>query len=296
MSSAHQAHQRLDLWPYEEARKLAERVGNYEPQRPAIFQSGFGPSGLPHLGTMCEILRPSYVRHAFAVLDNIHATRLIVFIDDMDGLRKVPENIPNREAIAPYLGQPVSRIPDPFGQCHDSFASHMVALLGTFLEPVEVEYELLRSSEMYASGRFDHGLRLIIAKHREITAIVAPTLREENRAGWSPIMPLCPQCGQINSTLVTAYHPERATVELSCQRNFGGAHGCGFIGEQSILGGLAKVQWKVDWALRWYVLNVDYELYGKDLIDSARLSGQILRLLGGRPPLGFPFEMYLDEE
>src|SRR5215470_6822501 len=296
MSSAPQAPLRLDLWPYEEARKLAERVRAYAPQRPAIFQSGFGPSGLPHLGTMGEILRPSYVRHAFEVLGDAHSTRLIVFIDDMDGLRKVPENIPNREATASYLGQPVSRIPDPFGRCHDSFASHMVALLRTFLEPVEVDYELLRSSEMYASGRFDDGLRLILAKHREIAAIVTPTLREENRAGWSPIMPLCPRCGQINSTLVTAYHPERATVEFSCQRSFGGAHGCGCSGEQSILGGLAKVQWKVDWALRWYVLNVDYELYGKDLIDSARLSGQILRLLGGRPPLGFPFEMYLDEE
>jgi lysyl-tRNA synthetase, class I len=169
-------------------------------------------------------------------------------------------------------------------------------LLATFLEPVEVEYELLRSSEMYTSGRFDPGLRLILAKYREIIAIIIPTLREENRAGWSPIMPLCPRCGQINSTLVSAYHPERATVEFSCQRVLAGAHGCGFVGEQSILGGLAKVQWKVDWALRWYVLHIDYELYGKDLIDSARLSGQILRLLGGRPPLGFPFEMYLDEE
>src|SRR6516225_3664985 len=296
MSSAPQVPPRLDLWPYEEARKLAERIRNYEPRRPAIFQSGFGPAGVPHLGTMCEILRPSYVKHAFELLGDVHPTQLIVFTDDMDGLRKVPENIPNREATAPYLGQPVSRVPDPFGRCHDSFASHMVALLRTFLEPVEVDYELLRSSEMYASGRFDDGLRLILAKHREIAAIVTPTLREENRAGWSPILPLCPRCGQINSTLVTAYHPERATVEFSCQRSFGGAHGCGFIGEQSVLGGLAKVQWKVDWALRWYVLDVDYELYGKDLIDSARLSGQILRLLGGKPPLGFPFEMYLDEE
>lgn len=286
----------MDLWPYEEARKLADRVRNYEPQRPAIFESGFGPSGLPHLGTMCEVLRPSYVRHAFELLGDIHPSRLIVFIDDMDGLRKVPENIPNRETITPYLGQPVSRIPDPLGNCHNSFASHMVALLRTFLEPVEVAYELLRSSEMYASGRFDQGLRRIITKHQEVTAIVTPTLREENRAGWSPIMPLCPQCGQINSTLVTAYHPERAAVEFSCQRSFGGAHGCGYVGEQSILGGRAKVQWKVDWALRWYVLNVDYELYGKDLIDSARLSGQILRILGGKPPLGFPFEMYLDEQ
>jgi lysyl-tRNA synthetase, class I len=296
MTSSFQADSRLDLWPYEEARKLAERVRAYAPQRPAIFQSGFGPSGLPHLGTMGEILRPSYVKHAFEVLGDVHPARLIVFIDDMDGLRKVPENVPNREMLAPSLGQPVSRIADPFGDGHDSFASHMVALLGMFLKPVEVEYELLRSSETYGSGRFDSGLRMIIAKHQEITDIVLPTLREENRTRWSPIMPLCPQCGQINSTVVTAYHPEHATVGFSCQRSFGGAHGCGFIGEQSILGGLAKVQWKVDWALRWYVLDVDYELYGKDLIDSARLSGQILRLLGGRPPLGFPFEMYLDEE
>ncbi|HKV56033.1 MAG TPA: lysine--tRNA ligase [Candidatus Binataceae bacterium] len=296
MASAPQARPELDLWPYQEARKLTERVRANEPGRPVIFQSGFGPSGLPHLGTMGEILRPSYVRHAFAVLGDPHPSRLIVFIDDMDGLRKVPESIPNRESTGFYLGQPVSRIPDPFGDCHDSFASHMIALLRGFLEPVEVEYELLRSSEMYRSGRFEQGLKLIIEKHREIMALIAPTLREENRAGWSPIMPLCPQCGQINSTLVTAYHPDRASVEFSCERSFGGAHGCGFRGEQSILGGLAKVQWKVDWALRWYVLDVDYELYGKDLIDSARLSGQILRLMGKRPPLGFAFEMYLDEE
>ena len=296
MASAPQNETRLDLWPYEEARKLAERVRSYEPSRPVVFESGFGPSGLPHLGTMGEVLRPSYVEHAFRAIGDPHDVRFVVFIDDMDGLRKVPESIPNREATAAYLGQPVSRIPDPFGDCHDSFASHMVGLLGTFLAPVEVRYELMRSSEMYARGGFDEALRLIVAKHQEIIAIVAPTLREENRAGWSPVMPLCPQCGQINSTLVTAYHPERATVEFSCERSFGGSHGCGFKGEQTVLGGKAKVQWKVDWALRWLVLKVDYELYGKDLIDSARLSAQIVKILGGRPPLGFPFEMYLDEE
>jgi lysyl-tRNA synthetase class 1 len=296
MASAPKTPTALDLWPYEEARKLGDRVRDYTQDRPVVFESGFGPSGLPHLGTMGEVLRPSYVRHAFEVLGYQRPSRFVVFIDDMDGLRKVPESIPNREVTARYLGQPVSRIPDPFGECHESFAAHMIALLGTFLAPVEVEYELLRSSEMYASGRFDDALRLILAKHREIIAIVTPTLREENRAGWSPVMPLCPQCGQINSTLVTAYHPERATVEFSCERSFGGAHGCGFRGEQTILGGHAKVQWKVDWALRWYALAVDYELYGKDLIDSARLSSQILRLLGGQPPIGFPFEMYLDEE
>ena len=296
MASAPQTSNELDLWPYEEARRLAERVGGYEPGRAAVFQSGFGPSGRPHLGTMGEVLRPAYVRHAFALLWPERPQRFVVFIDDMDGLRKVPENIPDREAVNAYLGKPVARIPDPFGDCHDSFASHMIALLGSFLAPVDVEYELMRSSVMYGSGAFDEALKLVLAKHQEIIRIVAPTLREENRAGWSPVMPLCPACGQVNSTLVTAYHPEHGAVEFSCERNFGGAQGCGFRGEQSILGGRAKVQWKVDWALRWYVLKVDYELYGKDLIDSARLSGQIVKLLGGRPPLGFAFEMYLDED
>jgi lysyl-tRNA synthetase, class I len=286
----------LSLWPYEEARRLAERVASYEPSRPVVYQSGFGPSGLPHLGTMGEVLRPSYVKHAFKLLGYDRPERFVVFIDDMDGLRKVPENIPNREACAAHLGKPVSRIPDPFGDCHDSFAAHIISLLGGFLAPVEVDYELMRSSEVYASGMFDDALRIVLANHARITAIVAPTLREENRAGWSPIMPICPNCGQVNSTLVTAYHPERGTVEFSCERSVGVTDGCGLRGEQTILGGHAKAQWKVDWALRWYVLKVDYELYGKDLIDSARISGQIVKLLGGRPPLGFPFEMYLDEE
>ena len=136
----------------------------------------------------------------------------------------------------------------------------------------------------------------MLEKQSEIVAIIAPTLREENRAGWSPFMPICPQCGQVVERVVTAYHPGRGTIEFSCEKSAGGTRGCGFSGEQPVLGGAAKVQWKVDWALRWYALEVDYELYGKDLTDSARLSGQILRVLGGRPPLGFPFEMFLDEE
>ncbi|HXW84014.1 MAG TPA: lysine--tRNA ligase [Candidatus Binataceae bacterium] len=284
------------LWPHEEALKLRERVRDYDPGRPVMFESGFGPSGLPHLGTMCEVLRPSYVRRAFQQLETQRATRLIVFIDDMDGLRKVPENIPRREETARHLGEPVSRIPDPFGECHPSFADHMISLLGDFLAPVEVDYELMRSSEMYQTGKFDQGLRLILEKHQEIIAIVAPTLREENRAGWSPIMPLCPECGQIVERQVLGYYPDRATVEVICQKSAGGANGCGWRGELSILGGQAKAQWKVDWALRWYALAVDYELYGKDLIDSARLSGQILKVMGGKAPLGFPFEMFLDEE
>lgn len=284
-----------EWWPYEEARRIRERATGYERLRPIIFESGFGPSGLPHLGTMCEVLRPNFVRHALTLIGERRPSRLIVFIDDMDGLRRVPENLPNRERVGLDVGKPVSRIADPFGDCHPSFAEHGIGLLVKFLEPIAVDYELLRSSEMYTSGRFDEALRMILSKHAEIAAIVAPTMRKENRAGWSPFLPICPRCGQINSTLVTAYHPERATVEFSCQRSFGGAHGCGFKSEQSVLGGKAKVGWKVDWALRWYALRVDYELYGKDLIDSARLSGEILRLLDGEPPLGFFYELFLDE-
>jgi lysyl-tRNA synthetase class 1 len=295
MTAAAQPSNQGQLWPYEEALKLAQRVGGYDANRPAIIESGFGPSGLPHLGTMGEVLRPAYVRHAFELLAAARPSRLIVFIDDMDGLRKVPESVPNREQAAAYIGRPVSRIPDPFGCC-PSFAAHMIGMLVDFLKPVAVDYELMRSSETYAGGLFDPALRLILDQHQEIIRIVAPTLRKENRAQWSPFLPICPSCGQVNSTLVTAYHPERASVEFSCERSFGGAHGCGFRGEQSVLGGKAKVQWKVDWALRWFALRVDYELYGKDLIDSARLSGQILRLLGGEPPLGFAYEMFLDEE
>ena len=284
-----------ELWPREEARRLVERVAAYELARPVIFQSGFGPSGLPHLGTMAEILRPSFVRKAFHLIEPSRPSRLIVFIDDLDGLRKVPENVPNREDVEQYLGIPVSKIPDPFGCCA-SFADHMIGQLGGFLKPVEVEYELARASEMYSSGRFDEGLKLILEKHAEIIAIIAPTLREENRAGWSPFMPICPKCGQVVERAVTAYHPDRASIEFTCEKSAGGTSGCGFSGEQSVLGGKAKVQWKVDWALRWYVLKVDYELYGKDLTDSARLSGQILRVMGARAPLGFPFEMLLDEQ
>ncbi|MGC2277926.1 MAG: lysine--tRNA ligase [Candidatus Binatus sp.] len=284
-----------ELWPREEARRLAERVAAYEPARPVIFQSGFGPSGLPHLGTMAEILRPSFVRKAFHLIEPSRTSRLIVFIDDLDGLRKVPENVPNREDVEQYLGIPVSKIPDPFGCCA-SFADHMIGQLGGFLAPVEVEFELVRAAEMYSSGRFDEGLKLILDKHAEIIAIIAPTLREENRAGWSPFMPICPKCGQVVERRVTAYHPERASIEFTCEKSAGGTRGCGFSGEQSVLGGMAKVQWKVDWALRWYVLKVDYELYGKDLTDSARLSGQILRVMGAKQPLGFPFEMLLDEQ
>ncbi len=293
----------LYLWPYEEASKVADRVAAYEPGRPVIFQSGFGPSGMPHLGTMSEVLRPSYVRKAFqhlqhsGVIPADRPARLIVFIDDMDGLRKVPENIPNREGTSFHLGEPVSRIPDPYGDCHPSFSEHMLSLLGQFLAPVEIEYELIKSTDMYGSGAFDEALKLILARHRQIIEIIAPTLaRGESRRMVAHHAAL----SAMRSDQLDARHRVSSGARdggiFMRTRASGGARPCGFKGEQSVLGGKAKVGWKVDWALRWYALKVDYELYGKDLIDSARLSGQILKVLGGKPPIGFPFEMFLDEE
>src|SRR5215472_770932 len=261
-----------DAWPHEEARRLQERIRDYPPERPVIFESGFGPSGLPHLGTMCEVLRPAYVRKAFAMLEPARASRLIVFIDDMDGLRKVPENVRRREELGQFLGVPVSHIPDPFGCCA-SFADHMIGLLREFLAPVEVAYELRRSADMYRNGEFDEGLKRILARHGEIVAIVTPTLREENRPGWSPLMPLCPRCGKTIERAVTAYHPDRGTIEFTCERSAAETAGCGWSGEQTVFRG-----------------------HGKALTDSARLSAAILRVLGGRAPLGFPFEMFLDDE
>ena len=225
-------------------------------------------------------------------------TRLIVFIDDMDGLRKVPESVPNREEM-PRLPRPAGVAhPRPVRMLPELLPTHMIGMLVEFLKPVEVDYELMRSSEMYGERRFRRGAQADPGQASgDHPRSSRPTLRKENRAGWSPFMPLCPSCGQVNSTLVTAYHPERAQRRVLLRAQLSAAaHGCGFKGEQSVLGGMAKVQWKVDWALRWFVLRVDYELYGKDLIDSARLSGQIVSLLGGKPPLGFAFEMFLDEE
>jgi lysyl-tRNA synthetase class 1 len=280
-------------WPFEEARQILS-------QRPlpaghaVLFQTGFGPSGLPHIGTFAEVARTTWVRRAFAHLSGA-PTRLQAFSDDMDGLRKVPLNMPQPEMLAQHLGKPLCRIPDPFGCC-ESFSGHMNNKLREFLDAYGFDYEFLASSEAYTRGDFDAGLTILLEKAEEVRALILPTLREENQADWSPFFPICPSCSSVNATRVTAYHPERRTVSFVCDGKGEEGLGCGAAGEVSVLGGSAKVGWKVDWALRWYTYEVDYEMYGKDLIDSARLSGRIVRLMGRQPPAGMPFEMFLDEE
>lgn len=280
-------------WPFQEARQILKQRKT-SGDRPVLFETGFGPSGLPHIGTFAEVARTTWVRQAFAHLTGL-PTRLQAFSDDMDGLRKVPLNLPQPEMLAQHLGKPLHAIPDPFGQT-ESYSGYMNAKLREFLDTYRFDYEFQSSSDAYKRGDFDEGLSILLHKAEEVCALILPTLRQENRTGWSPFMPLCPQCGSVSTTRVTAYHAQRDSVDFVCDGQVGEVAGCGAGGELSVLGGNAKVGWKVDWALRWFTYEVDYEMYGKDLIDSAKLSGRIVRLMGRQPPVGLTYELFLDEQ
>ncbi len=275
-------------WPYEEARKLLKRwpateTGGGKPA-PLIFECGYGPSGLPHIGTFNEVLRTTMVRNAFATMSDA-PTRLIEFSDDMDGLRKVPDNVPNGGMLAEHLGKPLSRIPDPFGK-FGSFAAHNNAMLRDFLDSFGFDYEFVSSSECYESGAFDDALRNVLRNFGAIMDVMLPTLRAERAATYSPVLPVSPKSGVVLQVPVEVVDAEAGLIRFEDG---------GDTIVQSVLGGQAKLQWKVDWAMRWVALGVDYEMYGKDLTDSGTQSGKIARILGGRKPEGLIYEMFLDE-
>ena len=273
-------------WPYEEARKLLKRYPDGKPGGEAVvFETGYGPSGLPHIGTFNEVLRTTFVRHAYETLTGL-PTGLIAFSDDMDGLRKVPDNVPNPEMLGEYLGKPLTQIPDPFGT-HESFAHHNNAMLRKFLDRFGFDYEFLSATDCYASGRFDATIRDILRHWDDILGVMLPTLREERRQTYSPVLPVSPSSGRVLQVPVQVVDADAGTIAFTDED--------GTRITQSALGGLAKLQWKVDWAMRWVALGVDYEMAGKDLIDSVTHSGKITRVLGARPPEGFNYEMFLDE-
>lgn len=274
-------------WPYEEARKLMKRWPEGKPA-PVLFQTGYGPSGLPHIGTFTEVARTSMVRNAYEEMTGGAATRLVAFSDDMDGMRKVPGNLPNPESLLPYLDQPLSRVPDPFGT-HDSFAAHNNARLRSFLDHFGFDYEFLAASTAYPEGRFDDTLRAILRNYDAIMGIMLPTLGEERRKTYSPIFPIHPETGKVLQVPIEVVDAETGIIAYTDPET-------GARREQSVLGGQAKAQWKVDWALRWVALGVDYEMAGKDLIDSVTQSGKIARALGAKPPEGFNYELFLDEQ
>jgi lysyl-tRNA synthetase class 1 len=273
-------------WPYEEARKLLKRYPDGVPAKGhVLFETGYGPSGLPHIGTFNEVLRTTMVRHAFEALSDT-PTRLIAFSDDMDGLRKVPDNVPNQAMLTEHLGKPLTKIPDPFGK-FESFAHHNNAMLREFLDRFGFEYEFLSATDCYGAGRFDDTLKLILRNYDAIMGVMLPTLRKERQASYSPVLPISPKSGVVLQVPIEVVDAERGLVRFEDE---------GDMIEQSILSGAAKLQWKVDWAMRWVALGVDYEMSGKDLIDSVTQSSKIARILGARPPEGFTYEMFLDEK
>ena len=274
-------------WPYEEARKLLKRWPDGKPDaEPMLFETGYGPSGLPHIGTFVEVLRTTMVRHAYEELTG-QPTRLIAFSDDMDGMRKIPDNVPNAEMLAANLGKPLTQVPDPFGE-YLSFAHHNNAMLQRFLDQFGFDYEFVSSTDCYAGGRFDEALRQVLRHWDDILGVMLPTLREERRLTYSPVLPISPISGRVLQVPVTVVDADAGTIAFTDED---GSHF-----EQSALGGLSKLQWKVDWAARWVALGVDYEMSGKDHIDGVTQSSKIARILGGRPPEGFNYELFLDEK
>jgi lysyl-tRNA synthetase class 1 len=278
-------------WPFEEARKIVKRLESVKggAGKTVVFETGYGPSGLPHIGTFGEVARTAMVRHAFEVLtEGRHKTRLVCFSDDMDGLRKVPDNVPNRDMMAAHLDKPLSAVPDPFSNEYESFAAHNNARLRRFLDRFGFDYEFLSATETYKAGRFDATLIRMLEAYDAVMDIILPTLGPDRRATYSPFLPVSPTSGKVLQVPMVARDPKKGTVTYVDPDTKEKV-------ETPVTGGRVKAQWKADWALRWTALGVDYEMCGKDLIDSVTLSSRICRALGGTPPENFIYELFLDE-
>jgi lysyl-tRNA synthetase class 1 len=277
-------------WPFEEARKLLARVNARrkagEEVKGVLFETGYGPSGLPHIGTFGEVARTSWVRHAFETMSDI-PTHLIAFSDDMDGLRKVPDNLPQPEMLAANLGKPLTSIPDPFGT-HESFGHHMNARLRAFLDRFGFRYEFYSSTTTYKSGRFDAALLRILANYDKVMAVMLPTLGEERQQTYSPFLPVSPRSGKVLLAKVVAHDAAKGTITYIEED-----------GSQEtvpVAGGHCKLQWKPDMGMRWAALGVDYEMYGKDHLSQAPLYSAICKIAGGVPPEQYMYEMFLDDQ
>lgn len=275
----------LDLqarsWPFQQARRILQSRSD---NKMMTFETGYGPSGLPHIGTFGEVVRTTMVRQALQQLSDI-PTRLICFSDDMDGLRKVPDNIPNKEKIAPFLNYPLTKVPDPFGQ-YDSFGAHNNAKLCHFLDALGMDYSFKSSTECYQTGLFDEMLLRVLAEHQKILKVILPTLGADRQKTYSPFLPISRKSGRVLQVPVTEY--KKDTIVFHDED--------GSLQEVPVTGGHCKLQWKVDWGMRWAALGVDYEMAGKDLIDSVTLSSKICKILGYRVPETFIYEHFLDDQ
>ncbi|MDV2966729.1 lysine--tRNA ligase [Nitratireductor aquimarinus] len=275
-------------WPFEEARKIVKRYEGGFPET-VLFETGYGPSGLPHIGTFGEVARTSMVRHAFRVLteDRIK-TKILCFSDDMDGLRKVPDNVPNKEMLRTHLGKPLTKVPDPFSNEYPSFGAANNARLRAFLDRFGFDYEFASSTEYYAAGRFDEMLLTMLERYDAVMDIMLPSLREERAQTYSPFLPIHPKTGVVMQVALEERKLDAGSIVWRDPES-------GELFETPVTGGHCKLQWKPDWAMRWAALDVDYEMSGKDLIDSVKLAAQICAALGKKPPEGFNYELFLDE-
>lgn len=289
MSDLRDAAMNSKAWPFQEARRLVKRYQNAAPEKGyVLFETGYGPSGLPHIGTFGEVQRTTMVRRAFEVLSDI-PTKLICFSDDMDGLRKVPTNVPNQEMVTEDLHLPLTKVRDPFGT-HDSFGAHNNARLRAFLDGFGFEYEFASSTEYYTSGRFDEALIRVLERFDKIMEIMLPSLggvEASRKDTYSPFLPVSPKTGRVLQVPTLERNLEKGTIvyeEPDGERI-----------ELPVTGGHVKLQWKPDWGMRWAALEVDYEMYGKDLIPSAELSSKICKTLGTKAPELYNYELFLDE-
>ena len=275
-------------WPFQEAEKLIKRLEKSGIKKDVvIFETGYGPSGLPHIGTFGEVARTTMVRNAFEMITG-QKSKIICFSDDMDGLRKVPENLPNREMLGKYIGQPLTKVPDPFGT-HESFAHNNNARLVNFLDNFGFDYEFVSATDAYKSGSMDETLLMMLGKFDNIMNVILPTLGEERQKTYSPFLPICPRTGIVLQVPVIARNLDTGTITYIDEETNEKI-------EVPVTGGHCKMQWKADWAMRWAGLGVDYEMAGKDLSESVKLSSAITRILGATPPEGLSYELFLDEK
>ncbi len=278
--------QSTSSWPFVEIRKLLkERKDLIKAKKKIIFQTGYGPSGLPHIGTFGEVVRTSMMINALNHIQEIESD-LITFSDDMDGLRKVPENIPNNQVLKDNLGKPLTNIPDPFGK-YKSFGEHNNEKLKEFLDQFNFKYNFQSSTENYRSGKFNDSLKRVLEKYDDIMNIILPTLGKERQKTYCPFLPICPETGKVLEIPVLEINKKKYTLIFDNN---------GKKLESEIINGNCKLQWKVDWAMRWFTFDIDFEMYGKDLIESAILSSKICKILGKKPPNGFAYELFLDEK
>ncbi|WP_410217869.1 lysine--tRNA ligase [Paracoccus sp. (in: a-proteobacteria)] len=285
MTTLRDAAMQSKAWPFEEARRVLKRYEKKDPEKGyVLFETGYGPSGLPHIGTFGEVARTTMIRRAFELISDI-PTRLICFSDDMDGMRKVPENVPQQEMLQRHLQLPLTAVPDPFGE-HDSFGGHNNAMLRRFLDTFEFEYEFVSATEFYKSGKFDPVLLRAAEKYDELMELMLASLREERQQTYSCFLPISPKTGRVLYVPIKHVDAKAGTITFDEDD------------EEitlSVTGGQVKLQWKPDFGARWAALDVDFEMYGKDHSTNTPIYDGICKILGGRAPEHFTYELFLDQ-